>query len=171
MNHPTRTVIVALGLVVLGQADAQSSVDLAASAQEHCRDVQGNLAEVFIPANNSVVGRLTNAGWLDGTTLAVGNSASFPTPDANKVSFSYTFTVSTGHGQLKARRVALYDVVTGLGTDLSDIDGSTSTGIFAGATGVLFANTFKSVTIAEGPYYALVVARICFAQGREPRDK
>jgi hypothetical protein len=172
MNRITKMVLAAVGLVVLDQAAwAQNNLGQEDSAQSNCKDAEGNLVEVFNPGNNTAVGRLTHAGWLDGTTVATFNSGSLPTPDPNKVTFSSTITLTTGHGELKGRRVYLFDVVTGLGTDMSDIDGSASTGIFAGATGVIYVNAIKTITVAQGPYYSVVQGRICFAQGREPRDR
>jgi hypothetical protein len=58
----------------------------------------------------------------------------------------------------------LLDLVTGLGVAMTDIDPSTSTGIFAGATGVLYMNIVKSITVAQGPYYEAVGGQICFAR-------
>jgi hypothetical protein len=75
----------------------------------------------------------------------------FPTADLNKIFYSSAVTLTTAHGQLKGKGLVLFDVITGIGTSVSEFDGSTSTGLFAGATGVLFVNTFRADTVAQGP--------------------
>jgi len=137
---------------------------LAHSEDLNCHEVRGNLVEVFNPENNTNTGRLSRGGWLDGTTVSVFNSAAFPSPDPDKVTFSSTFALTTDQGQLKGiRRVYLFDLVTGLGVAMTDIDSTASTGLFAGATGVLYQNIVKSITVA-GPYHELVGGKICFAR-------
>jgi hypothetical protein len=136
---------------------------LAASTDVRCRTVTGNLVEKFDPATNGTTGTLKNAAWLDGTVEAVFNSDAFPTPDPNKVTFSSTMTIVTPRGELRGvGRTYLFDFVTGRGTDVTDIDPDASTGVFAGTTGVLYTNLLKSVSVATGPYYSVVVGRICF---------
>jgi hypothetical protein len=143
---------------------------LAQSQDFDCHRAKGNLVEVFNPGNNTNTGTLSNGGWLDGTMVSVFNSVAYPTPDPNKVTFSSTMTLTTGQGQLKgAGRVYLFDLVTGLGVAMTYIDPSASTGIFAGATGVLYMNLVKSITVAQGPYYEVVGGQICFA--RHERDE
>ena len=73
-----------------------------------------------------------------------------PTPDPNTVSFTADLTITTNHGQLKARSVFLFDLVTGLWTVIERINPDTSTGRFAGATGVLFPS---GTTIGDGFTY------------------
>jgi hypothetical protein len=181
MDHIT-VVLVAIGMAVFDQptlaqsrlsglASAQSNLDSAPPDQNKCRHTQGKLVEVYVPEKKTAFGKLRNSEWLDGTTATVDSSAPFPTADLNKVSFSSTLTYTTHHGQLKGKILFIFDVITGLGAGMSDIDGSASTGIFAGATGVLFLNGFKADTVAQGPYYSVVYARICFAPGNEPPDR
>ena len=79
----------ALSLVVLDQA---------ASAQSNCKDAKGNLVEFFGGGSDSP-GTLSNGGWLNGATLAVFNSAGFPTPVPTAFTFTAAFTLTTGHGQ------------------------------------------------------------------------
>jgi hypothetical protein len=80
-------------------------------------------------------------------------------------------TITTPHGELRGiGRTYLFDVVTGKGTDVTDIDSDASTGVFAGATGVLYTNLLKSESVATGPYHSVVVGRICFPRrGGEDR--
>jgi hypothetical protein len=100
---------------------------------------------------------------LDGTTATIDGGAPFPTPDLNKITFSATIILTTAHGQLKGKRIFLFDVVTGLGTDMTGIDGSASTGMFTGATGVLYVNAIRTISVAQGPYHSVVEGRICLA--------
>jgi hypothetical protein len=155
MKHVIKITPFALGLVVLGHA---------AFAQSNCKDAKGNLVEVFNGAAST--GTLTNGGWLNGTTVSVFNSPGYPTPDPTEVTFASTFTLTTNQGQLKgSNRVYLFDLVRGIGVTLVKIDPATSTGIFAGATGMLFIDLLKSTTVAVGPYYQVVGGQVCFAGG------
>src|SRR5262245_9342884 len=109
--------LVVLSLVVMGQT---------ASAQSNCKDAKGNLVEAF-DGVFTTTGTLTNAGWLDGTTVSVFNSAPFPTPDPTQVTFASTFILTTSQGQLKGtNRVYLLDLVRGQGVSWVKIDPAAS---------------------------------------------
>ena len=155
MNRITRIMFVVVSLLVLEQA---------ALAQSNCKRAKGNLVEVFNGATNSSTGTLSDGGWLNGTTVKVYNSPAYPTPDPAEVTFTSTFTLTTHQGQLKGNVNHIFDFVTGQGASIVKIDPTTSTGIFAGATGVLFGDLIKSATIAIGPYYEIVGGQVCFAQ-------
>ena len=151
MNRIARILLVVLGLVVLEQA---------ASAQGRCKEAKGNTVEVF-NGTNTATGTLTNAGWLDGTTVAVFYGPGYPTPDPTEVTFASTFTLTTNHGQLKGTRTYLYDLVTGQSTIMMKIDPTAGTGIFAGATGLLFFNELKNTM--QTTLYSVVAGQVCFA--------
>ena len=143
-------------------------IERPALAQSNCKEARGNSVEVFNPASNSSIGTLTNGGWLDGTTVSVFNSPGLPTPDPTEVTFASTFTLTTNQGQLKgSNRVYLLDLVRGIGVSMVKIDPAASTGIFAGATGMLFIDLLKSTTVAVGPYYQVVGGQVCFAGEKE----
>jgi len=113
-----------------------------------------------------------NAGWRNGATEAQFDTPAFTTPDPNKFSFSSSKTIATGKGGLKGRRVYVFDVVSGFGMDLTDIDSKASTGVFAGATGVVHVHILnKSVTVDIGPYYQEIAALVCFPPGHEAPDR
>src|SRR5438876_643684 len=98
-----------------------------ALAQSNCKEAKGNLVESFDGVSTST-GTLTNGGWLDGTTVAVFNSPSYPTPDPTQVTFASTFTLTTNQGQLKgSNRVYLFDFVRGQGVTWVKIDPAAST--------------------------------------------
>ncbi len=159
MKRIAQVALVAVSLVFLGPAP---------SAENNCRDVTGKLVEFF--GGGSVSGgRLSNAGWLNGATLATFNSDGFPTPVPTAFSFTAAFTVATRHGLLKGTRLFLFDGGTGWSMDMTNIDPRASTGIFAGATGVLYVNQVESNT-APPPttYRSEVRAVICFARGERP---
>jgi hypothetical protein len=151
MNRLARIALVVLGLVVLEQA---------ASAQGTCREAKGNTVEVF-NGTNTAAGTLTNAGWLDGTIVAVFYGTGYPTPNPTEVTFASTFTLTTKHGQLKGNRIYLYDLVTGQSTIMMKIDPTAGTGIFAGATGLLFFNELKNTM--QTTFYSVVGGQVCFA--------
>jgi hypothetical protein len=119
----------------------------------------------FFPVETPPRGTLTNGGWLNGTTVVVFPAgAPLPTPDPTAITFISTFTLTTIHGQLKGNRLYVLDFVTGQGTTMMKIDPAASTGIFAGATGVLFTNHIKS-SIGPLPhtFYSVVEGQVCFA--------
>lgn len=110
-------------------------------------------------------GPVTNAGILNGTLEDVINfDAGFvSTPDPNVVAYTTALTITTIHGQLKASPVTTQSIVTGAGAEWGNINPNTSTGRFAGATGMIFI-TFKSVGDPSiGPYEAEITGEICFA--------
>jgi hypothetical protein len=84
------------------------------------------------------LGTVTQGGILNGTSVTVFSPGFTPTLDPNTASFSYDWTVTTVHGQLRVRFVNLFNAVTGVTTAMGTIDPNNSTGRFAGATGVLF---------------------------------
>jgi len=141
-------------------------IERPALAQSNCKEAKGNFVESF-DGVSTTTGTLTNGGWLDGTTVAVFNSPGYPTPDPTEVTFASTFTLTTNQGQLKgSNRVYLLDLVRGIGVSMVKIDPAASTGIFAGATGVLFLDLLRSTTVAVGPYYEVVGGQVRFAGGR-----
>jgi hypothetical protein len=71
-----------------------------ASEKSNCKRAKGHLVEFWGGGNDSP-GRLTNAGWLNGTTLVVFTSAGFPTPIPSAFSYTGAHTLTTSHGELK----------------------------------------------------------------------
>ncbi|MFN0103176.1 MAG: hypothetical protein ACKV2U_13935 [Bryobacteraceae bacterium] len=155
MKSIIKMTLFAVGFAVLSQG---------AFAQRNCRDARGNLTESWSGGSDST-GTIGNGLWLNGTTLTVFTSAGFPTPVPTQFTYTAAFTITTGQGQLKGTRTFLSDVGTGWSVDMTIIDPSTSTGIFAGATGVLYVNQIKSNT-APPPttYESEVNGRICFTR-------
>jgi hypothetical protein len=82
-----------LGILSIGQS---------ALAQSNCKEAKGNLSEVFLPAVNSNSGTLSNAGWLNGTTLSVFGPALFPLPAI--AVWTGQLTITTGQGQVQLAR-------------------------------------------------------------------
>ena len=151
MNRIIRIALVFLGFFVLEQA---------ASAQSNCKEARGNTVETF-DGISTARGTLSNAGWLDGTIVAVSYGTANSTPDPSEVTFASTFTLTTNHGQLKGIRIYLFDFVRNQSTVMMKVDPAASTGIFAGATGVLFNNQIES---AVNTFYTVVAGQICFAR-------
>ena len=104
--------------------------------------------------------------------MATFDSDGFPTPVPTAFSYTAAFTLATRHGKLKGTRLFLSDVGTGWSVDMTNIDPGASTGIFAGATGVLYVNQVESNT-APPPttYRSEVRAVICFARVGEGPDR
>jgi hypothetical protein len=194
MNHISGIVLIALGLGVLDRTGAAQKwgraalpndgptvpnntipeltvLGRSASEKSNCKKAKGDLVEFWGGGNDSP-GTLTNGGWLDGTTLVVFTSAGFLTPVPSAFSYTGAHTLTTSHGELKGTRLFLTDIVTGWGLDMTSIDPNASTGIFAGATGVLYVNLIKSNTAPPPTFYVSEVrGLVCFARGTEPPDR
>jgi hypothetical protein len=139
------------------------SLTPAASAESNCKEAKGNLVDIY-SGGPTTSGTLTNGGWLNGTTLTVYSPAFVITPNPNVVAYTGEMTISTNQGQLKIANVYLYNFVTGQGTALGNIDPAASTGMFAGAKGVIFLNL--TATTGSGPvnYLESVSGQVCFAK-------
>ena len=135
MNIKIR-MLATLALAVLASGLFSSSQSV--SAFGDCHKVKGTLSAV----NNgsSATGIITQGGRLNGTTQAVHTSDFTPTPDAATFSFTDDLSITTNKGVLKTHNVVIFDVARGLFTAIARIDPDTSTGDFAGATGVLYLN-------------------------------
>jgi hypothetical protein len=132
-----------------------------ALAQSNCRQVKAEKVSVFNGVTTT--GTVIKGGTLNGMTLEVFTSGGVPTPDPTTVTFTGNLTLTTNHGQLKASNVYMLDVATGVGAVLWRIDPSSSTGRFAGATGVL--NTAVKVTsFNPDTFHEEITGEICFAQ-------
>ena len=185
MNAKTRTVMtlvvvmLILGLFSLEQSTSAQSArgffgprgnsaqsTSTQSANSNCRRINGRSVSVFDPATGVASGPVTNAGILNGTAEDVINfGAGFVfTPDPSVVTYLSDLTITTIHGQLKSSAVVTQSIVTGDGTEWGNINPDTSTGIFAGATGVIFF-TFKLVgDDPNGPFVSEMTGEICFVQ-------
>ncbi|HYV06892.1 MAG TPA: hypothetical protein VFB82_20015 [Blastocatellia bacterium] len=184
MNAKTRTLMIlpavtlCLGLFPFHQsASAQSARGwfgprtpapwaLAQTANNsNCRALKGKGVQVFDPVLGVVSGPVTNAGILNGTLEDVINFAAgfIFTPDPTVISYTTDLTITTNHGQLRASPVTTQSVITGAGAEWGAINPNTSTGRFAGATGMIFI-TFKPVgDPSVGPYEAVIAGEICLA--------
>jgi hypothetical protein len=136
--------------------------DGSALAQGNCRQAKGQFAGVFDAGTNTTTGEVTRGGWLNGTTLEAFTGAALPTPHPTTVTFTSDFTVTTIHGQLKAANVIIFNFATGNAAVLGHIDPAASTGIFAGATGVLYV---AGKTLSFDPFIPAgeISGEVCFA--------
>jgi hypothetical protein len=125
-----------------------------------CKKAKGNLS-VVNNGDGTTSGTITQGGKLNGTTQAVFTSALTATPDPSTFSYTGDFAVTTNKGVLKTHNVGIFDVVNGLFSEIARIDPNTSTGIFAGATGVLYIN--GKTTDAGATFQAEISGDICFA--------
>jgi hypothetical protein len=135
------------------------------SANSNCKKLRGRGLQVFDPASGVVHGPVTNGGLLNGTLEDVINFAAgiVFTPNPNVVAYTTDLTITTIDGQLRASPVTTQSIVTGEGAEWGNINPNTSTGRFAGATGLIFIS-FKPVGDPfVGPYEAEITAEICFA--------
>ena len=68
-----------------------------ALGQSNCRQAKGELTGAYDAVTNTTTGTITNAGWLNGTTLEAFAGVVLPTPDPTTVSFIGEFTLATIH--------------------------------------------------------------------------
>ena len=150
------------GLIVAGSNSAQPKT----SDNSNCKTIRATGVQTFDPVAGVVSGPVTNSGILDGDLEDVVNfGAGFVfTPDPTVVAYTTNLTITTLHGQFKASPVNTQSILTGKGAEWGEINPSTSTGKFAGATGVI-SIVFRPVgDPSVGPYIAEITANICFAQ-------
>lgn len=124
-----------------------------------CRKVKGKLSEVGNPAGTT--GTITKGGILNGTTQLFYTSGILPTPDPTAFSYTTDVTITTNQGQLKTSNVGVFGPGTGLFSEIGRINPSTSTGRFAGATGVLF--TSGKTTDGGATFQSIITGEICLA--------
>ncbi len=146
----------AILLLALTQVQAQES----AAATRPCEKAQGNLS-VGNNGNGTTSGTITQGGRLNGTTQAMFTSNFTPTPDPNTVSFTDDLTLTTKRGVLKTHNVGIFDLAAGLFSAINRIDPNTSTGGFAGTTGVLYIN--GKTTDGGATFQAEITGEFCFA--------
>jgi hypothetical protein len=157
MNPRIRT-LTSIALVAL--AVTLFSLAQSAAAVSDCKKAQGNL-NVINNGNGTTSGTITQGGRLNGTTQASFTSAFTPTPDPNTFSFTDDLALTTHRGVLKTHNVGIYNVATGLFSAINRIDPATSTGDFAGATGVLYIN--GKTTDGGATFQGDITGEICFA--------
>jgi hypothetical protein len=135
----------------------------ASQSSDGCKRAEGDWLDSLNDVGGTS-GTITNAGILNGTTQTVYNPAFVFSLDPNVVSYVAETTISTNHGQLVTSNVYLYNFVTGVGTAMGRINSDTSTGRFAGATGVLYFNTTETIGVAPDQSYATTITgQVCLA--------
>ena len=137
-----------------------SSSPRSAMAFSGCQKVKGTEIAAFT-SPTTVEGTVTQGGILNGSTLAVLTSAPLPTADPNIFSFTIAKSFMTDKGVLQTYSPHILEVTTGVGTAFARIDPNASSGIFAGATGILYINFYQNddgVTSTSE-----VSGEICFA--------
>jgi hypothetical protein len=148
-------------LVAVGVIFGLFSLAEPALAQSNCKEAKGNWFDAN-STNNTTAGTITNGGILDGTTVTVYPPAFVIVPGASTTAaYTGSLTITTHEGQLNTSNVYIYEFVSGLWTAMGLINPSTSTGRFAGATGVLY---FNGKTTNNGTAYpSNITGQICFA--------
>jgi hypothetical protein len=166
MNPETRkvsrgaAVILTLGLFVIGQP---------ALAQSKCKQAKGTWLDGDPDTTyTGESGTIIDGGILNGTTVVVYDPAFVVTPNPNFVSYISELTITTNNGQLRTSNVYLYDIVTNdLWTAIGYINPNTSTGRFAGVTGVLYFNGKTLGTYPLAAYPSNITGQICFTKESE----
>jgi hypothetical protein len=171
-------VVLTFGLFSLDQSTpAQSSRGLfaphrnsaqptsAQSSNSNCKKLKGIRIDMFDPVAGIASGTITHGGILNGTTEDVINFTAgvVVTPDPNVVAYLSDTTITTINGQLRTSLVTTQSFVTAVFSQWGYINPNTSTGRFAGATGVIFFTGKPIGDPSIGPYKAEITGEICFA--------
>lgn len=149
------TLTTAMSLVFLLSTATVAQSALVANG---CQKIRANEVSAYT-GPSTVGGTVTQGGILNGTSEAVPVSSFFPTAQANTFSFNISKTFITNKGVLRTLSPHLLDTVSGIGTAFAYINPATSTGIFAGATGVLFVNFTQDLN--AGTANAEITGEIC----------
>src|SRR5262245_56988523 len=152
MNAKTRKRMILVAIVL---TFCLCSLEQSVSAQSKCLNVKGTAIDAITG------GTLTEGGILNGTTQFGFTSGFLPAPVATAVSFTADYTVTTHKGVLKTHSVYIYDFAKRVAAAISQIDPVASTGVFAGATGMLYFNaksTDGGVTVQSD-----ITGEICLA--------
>ena len=167
MNAKTASRLMMLVILSIFSLYSLRETGLAQSPNSNCKAIKADSVETIgNAATFTDVGTFTNGGILNGTTEFVWNPATgvAPLTDPNSVSYFVAFTLTAAQGQLKARLVTMYNFTTGLFTSLAYINPDTSTGLFAGATGVVYFNGRTVGVFPNSSYPSQVTAQMCFAK-------
>jgi hypothetical protein len=171
MNAENRRMVTAAAVIltvvpfVLGErASAQGRSDRAEGVGR-CKEVKGTwLDGVAGTTYTGQSGTVIKGGVLNGTTVVVYDPAFVVTPNPSFVAYISELTITTSNGQLRTNNVYLYDIVTNdLWTAIGYVNPNTSTGRFAGATGVLYFNGKTTGTYPLATYPSEITGQICFA--------
>lgn len=158
MNARTRSLVTRAALMLTLCLFPFKEFSSAQSPNSNCKQVKGNSIEDF-SGGLVTTGTITNGGILNGTTEWVYSPAFVVTPNPTVVSYTSELTITTTLGQLKNSNVYLYNFGTGRFTALAQINPHTSTGRFAGATGLLY---FNGKTVGS-TFPSEIAGEVCFA--------
>lgn len=175
MNARTVTMIAALLSVGLftpeESALAQEESAVAQSHDFNCYNIRAEAHDTFPGTGNVSTGVITHSGLLNGTTRYVYDTDAFSTPDPDVVTFGADLTITTNRGQAKARVMVLFNLVTGIWTQIATFDPNTSTERFAGARGTLWYPNGTTINLDNGAqvYPSEITGQVCLPTHR--RDK
>lgn len=151
-------VALSFALTLLEQPTSARSASPAQTSNSNCKQVKGNLRVEFGPGTAS--GAIANGNVINGTFETVFTPGSVvPTADPTSITFTGDSTITTDKGVLVTHDVYLFDFVRALGPGMLRIDSITSTGDFAGATGILYINP----NFGDAPGNAEIGGNMCFA--------
>jgi hypothetical protein len=156
MNLTRRVLITILATVMISNVLTVVQPTAAQSENSNCKQVKGDLVVNFGPGTAS--GVLTNGSILNGTFESVFAPGSVvPTADPTSITFTGDSSITTNKGVVVTHDVYLIDFVLTLGPGMLRIDPASSSGEFAGATGLIYLNPK-----VEGPFgHAELTGQIC----------
>ena len=159
MKGNTRIIITLIAVMAVVSTVGLFPLAQPTLARSNCHQARGKLSEVV--NGNFTTGIITNGGILNGTVASVFTSGGYPTPDPATFSYTRDFTITSNQGQLTTHIVGMGDYGTGLIGEIGRIDPNTSTGRFAGATGMIFTVGKSSDGFSTAQFD--ITGEICFA--------
>lgn len=159
-------VLICLSFTLEGSALAQETGGLGRLEEPNCYKVVGKARDIWPGTGNVSTGVLVGSRLLSGTTRYVYDTAGFPTPDPDVVTFGADFTLTTKRGVVRARVLFLFNFAAGPWTSIATIDPDASTGRFAGATGTLWFPAGATIDQDDGAqaYPSDVTGHLCLVR-------
>lgn len=149
-KYTTFVAVLSVCLFLLGQT---------VSGQNKCLNVHGKLISVS-SGGPQTSGTISQGGILNGTDAGMFTGGG-TTPDPATASYTRISTITTVQGELRTDITGLFNPGAGLITEIARVNPTTSTGRFAGASGVLFlSGTFNFPTATAT---LDISGKICFA--------
>src|SRR5229473_8430578 len=124
-----------------------SSVAIGVSADNQCESIDTEISSTFTTGCPSPIGICTTgtiaSGLLKGTTSFTALSLA-PGPAPSTMVYTGTLSITSDQGTLNISDVGVLDTTHNVFSEIDRIEGST--GIFSGATGILFISGNQTAT-------------------------
>lgn len=163
-----RIFIVLLSFVVVGSLITLNPTK--ANGEQVCIPIHANIETTFVdegcpgPPGSCTVGEITNGGLLNGETSFIASDSAFGAgmagEPATTLSYAGELMITTPHGILTMSDVGVFDTAIGKFSELDRV--VEGTGMFEGATGVLFI--VGDLTSNSSGFIGNITGEICLVK-------